>query len=129
MTDAKTVSVIITNFNYATFLGTAIQSALDQSYKVTEIIVVDDGSTDNSREVIASFGRCIIPIFKENGGQRSAANIGFSASTGDIVLFLDGDDAWRGDAIERIVAAMRPNVSAVQFCVAILDQEGRRLGG
>ena len=129
MADVKTVSVVITNFNYATFLGVAIQSTLDQSHPATEIIVVDDGSTDNSREVIESFGERITAIFKENGGQRSACNAGFFASTGDIVLFLDGDDAWRSDAIEKVVAAMQPKVSAVQFCVAILDQEGRRLGG
>ena len=129
MTDVRTVSVIISNFNYAAFLGVAIQSALDQSYPAAEIIVVDDGSTDNSREVIESFGERIIGIFKENGGQRSACNAGFSASTGDIVLFLDGDDAWRSDAVEKVVAAMQAGVAAVQFCVAILDQDGRQLGG
>ena len=129
MNDARTVSVIITNFNYANFLGIAIQSALDQSYKVTEIIVVDDGSTDHSREVIEGFGEQISTIYKENGGQRSASNIGFFASSGEIVLFLDGDDAWRSDAVEKIVAAMQPNVAAVQFCVAIIDQDGRQSGG
>jgi glycosyltransferase involved in cell wall biosynthesis len=129
MTAGKTVSVIVTNFNYASFLSAAIQSALDQTYPVTEIIVVDDGSTDNSREIIERFGTRITTIFKGNGGQRSACNIGFAASTGDIVLFLDGDDAWRSDAVENIVAAMQPKVAAVQFCVAILDQNGRRLGG
>ncbi len=129
MPDAKSVSVIITNFNYATFLGVAIQSVLDQSRSVAEIIVVDDGSTDNSREIIESFGGQVIGIFKRNGGQRSACNAGFEASSGDIVLFLDGDDAWRSDAIAKVVEAMQPGVAAVQFCVAILDQEGRRLGG
>jgi glycosyltransferase involved in cell wall biosynthesis len=125
----RTVSIIITNYNYAEFLGAAIRSALEQSYPLKEVIVVDDGSTDRSRQVIESFGDRIRPLYKENGGQRSACNLGFAASTGDVVLFLDGDDAWRIDAVERTVAAMMPTVAAVQFCVAILDPHGNSLGG
>jgi len=71
-----TVSIIIDNYNYGRFLGEAIDSALAQTYPHVEVIVVDDGSTDNSREVIAKYGDRIIPVLKENGGQASAFNAG-----------------------------------------------------
>ena len=74
------VSILINNYNYGYFLGAAIESALSQTYQNIEIIVVDDGSTDNSREIIAHYGNHIIPILKENGGQASAFNAGFAAS-------------------------------------------------
>jgi len=122
------VSIVITNYNYANFLGVAISSALAQTHPNKEIIVVDDGSTDDSRRVIDSFGDRIRVIYKENGGQRSACNLGFRAASGDIVCFLDSDDAWREDALQEVVRAMRPGVAAVQFCVAIIDQHGRPLG-
>jgi glycosyltransferase involved in cell wall biosynthesis len=65
------VSVIINNYNYGRFLGEAIDSVLNQTYQRTETIVVDDGSTDNSREIIAGYGDRIIPVLKANGGQNS----------------------------------------------------------
>ena len=86
------VSIIINNYNYGRFLGKAIDSALKQTYAYTEIVVVDDGSTDNSRKVIASYGNQIIPVFKQNGGQGSAFNAGFKICNGDAICFLDSDD-------------------------------------
>src|SRR6266446_10892486 len=84
-------SVIVNNYNYARFLREAIDSALDQTYRNTEVIVVDDGSTDGSREIIASYGDRIIPVLKENGGQNSALNAGFLLSRGNVMLVLDSD--------------------------------------
>ncbi len=78
-------SILINNYNYGRFLHEAIDSALSQTYPHTEVIVVDDGSTDNSREIIASYEDQIIPVLKENGGQASALNAGFAASRGEIV--------------------------------------------
>jgi glycosyltransferase involved in cell wall biosynthesis len=69
MKDHPFVSILINNYNYGRFLQEAIDSALNQTYSPTEVIVVDDGSTDNSREIIASYGNKIIPVLKENGGQ------------------------------------------------------------
>ena len=80
---APLVSIVINNYNYGRFVGSAIESALEQSYSNTEVIVVDDGSTDTSREVIASFGDRIGAVLKANGGQASAYNAGFAASKGD----------------------------------------------
>lgn len=97
------VSILINNYNYGYFLGAAIESALSQTYQNIEIIVVDDGSTDNSREIIAHYGNRIIPILKENGGQASAFNAGFAASRGDIICFLDADDEYLPGKISEVV--------------------------
>lgn len=86
------VSIIINNYNYSQFLGEAIDSALSQTYPNTEVIVVDDGSTDNSQHLIASYATQILPLLKNNGGQASALNAGFRISRGEIIIFLDADD-------------------------------------
>jgi glycosyltransferase involved in cell wall biosynthesis len=106
------VSVLINNYNYGRFLGEAIDSALAQTYTNIEVIVVDDGSTDNSREVMASYGGRILPIFKENGGQASAFNAGFAVSAGDIVCFLDSDDFFMPGKVSRIVKVFGENRQA-----------------
>ena len=97
------VSILINNYNYARFLGEAIDSALSQSYSPVEIILVDDGSTDQSREIISTYSSRVIPIFKENGGQASAFNAGIAASRGDILCFLDSDDYFHPGKVARIV--------------------------
>lgn len=97
------VSIIINNYNYGSFLREAIESALAQTYSNTEVIVVDDGSTDNSREIISSYGAKVIPVFKENGGQASAFNAGFLASNGQIICFLDADDYYGAEKITKIL--------------------------
>jgi glycosyltransferase involved in cell wall biosynthesis len=103
--DNLLVSILINNYNYGRFLAEAIDSALAQNYARCEVIVVDDGSTDNSREIIASYGDRIIPILKENGGQASAFNAGFAASRGSIICFLDSDDIFLPEKATEIVKA------------------------
>jgi glycosyltransferase involved in cell wall biosynthesis len=107
------VSILINNYNYGRFLRDAIDSALNQTYPHTEVIVVDDGSTDDSREIIASYGRRIIPVLKENGGQASAFNAGFAMSTGEIICLLDSDDLWLPTKIELVVRAALADPRAV----------------
>ncbi|MCU0550661.1 MAG: glycosyltransferase [Leptolyngbya sp. Prado105] len=97
------VSILINNYNYARFLQQAIDSALDQTYDQCEVIVVDDGSTDDSRGVIERYGDRIVPVFKQNGGQSSAFNAGFNASQGEIICFLDADDYWFPDKVSQVV--------------------------
>ena len=98
-----TVSVIVMNYNYEKFLKDAIDSCLSQTYPNVEVVVVDDGSTDNSKDIIKSFNDQIIPIFKKNGGQASALNAGFNACSGDIICLLDADDLFVPERLENVV--------------------------
>ena len=97
------VSVIVGSYNYGRFVAAAIESALAQSYRNCEVIVVDDGSEDNSREVISSFGNRIQAIFKTNGGQSSAFNTAFAQSRGEVICFLDADDVFVPNKVQRVV--------------------------
>jgi len=123
------VSIVVDNFNYARFVGAAIDSALAQTYPRIEVIVVDDGSTDDSRAVIGGYVGKITAIFQDNRGQSGAFNTGFAAARGDIVLFLDADDLLEPEAAAEIVASWRPETAKIQFCLATIDAEGRFTGG
>jgi hypothetical protein len=124
------VSIIITNYNYESFLANAIDSALCQSYQAVEVIVVDDGSTDNSREVINCYGHRVFPIFKQNGGQASAMNAGFFQSHGDLVIFLDADDMLLSDTVQLVVDAYweEPDVAKVMYPLEVIDAKGQQIG-
>jgi glycosyltransferase involved in cell wall biosynthesis len=107
--NALLVSILINNHNYGQFVGEAISSALQQTYQNIEVIVVDDGSTDDSCETIAGFGRQIVPVFKEQGGQASAFNVGFAKSCGEIICFLDSDDVFLPEKVATLVEIYRDN--------------------
>src|SRR5262245_23561615 len=96
-------SIVINNYNYGRFLAGAIDSALGQTYAGTEVVVVDDGSTDESREVLARYAGRVVPVLQANGGQAAAFNAGFAACAGQVVLFLDADDLLLPTAVERAV--------------------------
>ena len=121
-------SVIINNFNYGRIIGDAIASALAQTHPDVEVIVVDDGSTDGSHEVIHGFGGRITPIFKENGGMASTHNVGFAASRGAAVVFLDADDILLPQALERAFAVLEDGVVHVHWPTLHTDAAGRSLG-
>lgn len=108
-------SIIINNYNYSHFLREAIDSALNQTYSNTEVIVVDDGSIDNSRDVIDSYGKQITPIFKENGGQASAFNAGIAAAKGHIIFFLDSDDTYHQNKVQSIVDIFEEQLRKEQY--------------
>lgn len=97
------VSIVINNYNYDRFISQAIDSSLSQTYPRIEVIVVDDGSTDNSQEIIAKYGNKIVPVLKPNGGQGSTFNAGFAASQGEIICFLDSDDVFLTEKIAEVV--------------------------
>jgi hypothetical protein len=122
------VSVVIDNYNYERFLSTAIDSALNQTYVRTEVVVVDDGSTDASADVIRGYGSAIRAVFKANGGQGSALNAGVEASRGDIVMFLDADDLLYPNAVDRVVACLGPDDAKAHFRLEVIDGEGRPRG-
>lgn len=122
------VSIIVNNYNYGRFVGEAIESALNQTYPNVEVIVVDDGSTDNSREVISRYAGLVKTIFKENGGQTSSLNAGFAKSRGEIIVFLDADDQLSTDVIERIVPMLSVNHENVRvhWPLWVVDAGGRK---
>jgi glycosyltransferase involved in cell wall biosynthesis len=124
------ISIIINNYNYACFLRMAIDSALGQSYRPIEVLVVDDGSTDPSRAIIASYGDRVKSILKKNGGQASTMNAGFAQCQGDIIIFLDADDVLLPHAAQRVVEAMsvQPQTAKVQYRMEVLDEDGKPTG-
>ena len=123
------VSIIVNNYNYERFLREAIDSALNQTYGNTEVIVVDDGSTDGSLEIIASYGHRIIPLRKRNGGQNSALNAGFSLSRGEVVLLLDSDDVLCPTAVTAAIDAFSdPDVVKVHWPWLEWDESSRATG-
>ncbi|MDH5722392.1 MAG: glycosyltransferase family 2 protein [Alphaproteobacteria bacterium] len=95
-------SVIIPNYNYGRYLPHAIDSVLNQTTPVDEIIVVDDGSTDSSKSILESYGDKITAIFQPNAGQAAAFNVGVKKATGDIIFLLDADDLFHSDKIKTI---------------------------
>src|SRR5690606_24677253 len=126
--NAPLISVIIPNFNYEAYVGAAIDSALQLDWPRVEIIVVDDGSTDGSRAVLARYGSRIRTILQENAGQLVACNRGFAASSGDIVIFLDSDDVLHRSLARELAAVWTPRVSKVQVQMRTIDAHGRPLG-
>ena len=121
------VSIIITNYNYGHFLTQCIDSVLAQSDPANEIIVVDDGSTDYSRDVLSLYEN-IHTIFQQNGGQASAFNAGFKASSGDILMFLDADDLLKPNAVETVKRLWNKKFSAVCFELELIDECGAQIG-
>lgn len=97
------VSILINNYNYAQYLEEAIASALTQTYDVVEVVVVDDGSSDESQRIIEKFGDRVVPVFKQNGGQASAINAGFQECRGEVIFLLDADDCFKPDKVARAI--------------------------
>jgi glycosyltransferase involved in cell wall biosynthesis len=115
MNETPLVSIIINNYNYDRFLAQAIDSALNQIYPNVEVIVVDDGSIDNSLDVISNYSDRVTPILKKNGGQSSALNAGFSICKGEIICLLDADDLFLPERVSEIVRLFQlsPNIDWV----------------
>jgi glycosyltransferase involved in cell wall biosynthesis len=124
------VSIIISNYNYERYIGAAVDSALAQTVPDCEVIVVDDGSTDGSRAVLECYRNDprVRLILQENGGQAVAMNVGFAASRGDVVIFLDSDDALHPNAVETVLSHWRPGLSRCQYALEVIDGSDRRLG-
>lgn len=122
------VSIIIVNYNYARYVRDAILSAVGQSYGELDIVIVDDGSTDGSREIIEEFRDRARLVLQRNQGPTAAYNAGYAASRGELIMFLDADDILRPSAVEEVAAAWRPCVAKVQFSLEIIDAAGRSNG-
>jgi glycosyltransferase involved in cell wall biosynthesis len=94
------ITAIIPTYNRAEFITRVIESVQNQSYKVDEIIVVDDGSTDNTKEIVSKY-KDVIYIYQENRGVSSARNSGIKASSSEYIAFLDSDDIWHEEKIKE----------------------------
>lgn len=105
--DAPLASILINNRNYAQFIGEAISSALEQTYSKVEVIVVDDGSTDDSISVIETFGNCIRLLRQAHVGQAAAFNAGVKAAAGEVFFFLDADDICEPTRVEEVMMVFK----------------------
>jgi glycosyltransferase involved in cell wall biosynthesis len=122
------LSVIIANHNYADFVGSAIESALAIDWPDKEVIVVDDASTDRSRQVIDGFSRKVAAFFRPKTNQLGCHMFGFRQSTGDVIIFLDADDLLEPEVMQEVARVWRPVVSKVQFRMNVINSAGIQLG-
>ncbi|WP_345815108.1 glycosyltransferase family A protein [Paraburkholderia sp. PREW-6R] len=123
------VTVVICNYNYERYIATAIDSALDQDYPGTRVVVIDDGSTDGSREIIESYGSRLTAIFKPNGGQVSAYNYAVDMLDTEYAIFLDSDDFLYPSAVSEVMRAFSSGEWAkVQFRLDVVDAMGSPTG-
>ena len=117
------VSVLIDTYNHERFIEEAIVSALEQDFPPSdrEILVVDDGSTDRTPEIIRKFEPHVRLLRKENGGQASAFNAGIPECSGEIIAFLDGDDWWTQSKLSRVAETMRADAAIGMVGHAIIE--------
>jgi len=129
MNSKPLVSILISSYNHEQFIGEAIDSCLNQTYSPIEVIVVDDGSTDNSQEVIENYGDKLIPIFKDNGGVASTRNVGFPICKGEYICLLDSDDYFMTDKVERMVKVVTSDYKIGWYFhrVKVIDTERNEL--
>ncbi|MEZ4622848.1 MAG: glycosyltransferase family A protein [Caldilineaceae bacterium] len=123
------ISVVIPTYNHAHFVVDAINSALGQSYPYVEIIVVDDGSTDDTQAVLAPFGDRIRNILQKNRGLSGARNTGILASQGEYIALLDADDFWQREYLQHVHAVLSNDVGlgAVHTGMQFVDSTGNVL--
>lgn len=107
------ISVVVPCFNAAPYLGQAVDSVLAQTFPPAEIFIVDDGSTDGSLEIAQRFGPPVQVMRQENSGPSAARNRGISCAKGDWIAFLDADDVWEPEKLERQSDAARPDTVCV----------------
>lgn len=120
----ETVSVVIPAYNAAQWLSETIESVLAQSLPPFEVIVVDDGSTDNTQEVLARFRGMIDVISQENKGLPTARNVGIRAAKGSLIAFLDADDIWLPEKLSRQVECFEQNPDVALIHTALTRFRG-----
>lgn len=122
------VSVILPTYNRAHLIGRAIQSVLAQTYQDFELIIIDDGSTDNTEEIVKSINdeRIIYILHKENKGPSAARNTGIKASKGEYIAFQDSDDEWLPEKLEKQIEAFEidPESGIIYTDMLRIDKEG-----
>ncbi|MBU3993855.1 MAG: glycosyltransferase family 2 protein [Alphaproteobacteria bacterium] len=121
-------SIVIANYNYAKFIRSAIESALALDWPHVDVVVVDDGSTDGSVDIIRSFEGRVVASFQANAGQRVANNVGFALAQGDVIVFLDADDVLEPGFAREVAAVWNRRISKVQVQMIRVDAQDRSLG-
>ncbi len=108
------VSCIVPAFNSGRYIGEALDSIVAQTWRHTEMIVVDDGSSDDTVEVVAGYGSRVSCIRQDNAGPAATRNAGVAAASGDLVAFLDADDLWHEEKLERQISCFdaKPGIEA-----------------
>ena len=122
-----TISVVIPCYNYGRYVGEAIDSVLAQRYPALDLVVVNDGSSDDSLAVIRRHAAGATIIDQPNQGEVAARNAGFAASTGDVIIFLDADDLLEPTALSHVAEAWSRSLAKIQFDLLVVDAEGRDL--
>jgi glycosyltransferase involved in cell wall biosynthesis len=125
----STISVIIPAYNYGRFVREAIDSALAQTYPALEVIVVDDGSTDDTAQILVGYGDRIRVIRQQNQGVAAARNAGIAAARGEYLAFLDSDDVWKPRKLEHDIVRFKadPDLGLVHCGTETVDNTGRIL--
>ena len=131
LSERPLISVLIPVYNYERFVGATIESALRQTYENFEVIVCDDGSSDNSLSIAREYGRRdarLRVIEKANGGQASALNAAYARARGEIICILDADDVFHVEKLQRLAEYYRthPQVGVVVHSMILLDQNGKQ---
>lgn len=124
------VSVVVTSFNYGRYVGGCLESILNQTYQDFDVIVVDDGSTDDTARVVEPYlSHRVRYHYQTNQGQASSKNTGIRLTDGEIVAFLDADDQWEPNKLERQLPLLdNPRVGVAYTGGRVIDAEGRPLG-
>ena len=111
------ISCVVPVFNGERYLGEALESILKQSYRPVEIIVADDGSTDGTSTVIVKYGERVLYLKQPNAVSAAARNLGLTAAQGEFVAFLDADDLWHPEKLERQMARFQARPE-LDYCLA-----------
>ncbi len=126
---SELVSAVIPVYNGERYVAEAIRSVLEQTHPAHECIVVDDGSVDGTSDVVQAFGRDVVYVRQENSGVSVARNRGAALASGEVLAFLDHDDGWYPEKLERQLAVLREDRATFAICATeLVDGAGRKIG-
>lgn len=111
-----TISCIVPVYNGAAYIGEALNSILGQTLRPFEVIVVDDGSTDSTAEIVAEYHQTVSYVYQENAGPAAARNRGIALARGDFLAFLDADDVWHPEKLARQASRFQA-VPDLEYCL------------